>query len=48
MCPIILPGEADAMLIVDWNPVLTDTVALRHFQPISWRGAQIAQADLSD
>ena len=37
------PFEAEAILVVDADTVLTDPIALQRLQPISWRHAQIRQ-----
>ena len=37
-----LPPEAEAVLLVDSDTVLTDPVALQPFEPIAWRYRQLA------
>jgi len=37
------PDEADAVLIVDPDAMLSDPVALQRFQPVAWRDAQVVQ-----
>jgi hypothetical protein len=45
MCSICLPNEAYAVLIVDSDAVLPNSISLERFQPVSRRNAKINQVD---
>jgi hypothetical protein len=43
VCSILLPNEADPVLIVDSDAVLAGPVSLQRLQPIAWRNAKIRE-----
>lgn len=42
---VLSPDEADAELIVHANGMLSISVTLQGFQPITWRGTKVLQGD---
>jgi hypothetical protein len=39
----VIPGEANAPLVVDPDAVLAEPIALQCFQPVSWRHAEVIE-----
>jgi hypothetical protein len=45
MCSVWLPNKANPISIVDSNAVLSSSISLERFQPVSRRNPQVNQVD---